>query len=152
MSEHQQMVCRDSCVEFFVQPVAGKGYFNFETNCGGTMRVHYVEDWRRIGEELARSTPLSPADLALITIDASMPKFVWPEITDSTKWSIDLHIPLAVMTPYVGPIGALAGQSFRANFFKCADRSSHPHWASWAPIGDELNFHQPRYFGALSFD
>ena len=37
------------------------------------------------------------------------------------------------------------------NFFKCADDSSHPHWASWAPIGEALNFHQPQYFAPLRF-
>src|SRR5690349_18728699 len=29
-------VWHDSCVEAFLMPVEGKGYFNFELNCGGT--------------------------------------------------------------------------------------------------------------------
>src|SRR5436190_18492684 len=36
-TQYGDRVCRDSCVEFFVQPKPGLGYFNFETNCGGTM-------------------------------------------------------------------------------------------------------------------
>ena len=35
-TQPQSMVCRDSCVEFFVEPRPGAGYFNFEINCGGT--------------------------------------------------------------------------------------------------------------------
>ena len=37
-------------------------------------------------------------------------------------------------------------------FFKCADESSHPHWASWSPLGAELNFHTPEYFQELYFE
>ncbi len=36
-TEYQGPVYTDSCVEFFVQPVTGKGYFNFEINAGGTL-------------------------------------------------------------------------------------------------------------------
>src|SRR3954470_3705377 len=37
-TEHQQAVCRDSCVEFFFTPGGDpkeKGYFNLETSCAG---------------------------------------------------------------------------------------------------------------------
>jgi len=50
-----------------------------------------------------------------------------------------------------GADGTLAGTEWRANCFKCADETSHPHWASWAPIGEALNFHQPQYFGVFHF-
>src|SRR6266496_6860766 len=42
-TEFQGRVCWDSCVEFFVQPKADKGYFNFELNCGGAMMLMYIE-------------------------------------------------------------------------------------------------------------
>ena len=41
---------------------------------------------------------------------------------------------------------------WRGNAFKCADETSHPHWASWAPIGEALNFHAPGWFGDLDFE
>ncbi|MFA7185078.1 MAG: carbohydrate-binding family 9-like protein, partial [Victivallales bacterium] len=38
-TKFQDGVCGDSCVEFFVEPGGGKGYLNFEFNCGGNMLV-----------------------------------------------------------------------------------------------------------------
>ena len=46
-------------------------------------------------------------------------------------------------------IDRASGQVWRANLYKCGDQTSHPHWASWAPIGEALNFHQPGFFGGL---
>jgi len=40
----------------------------------------------------------------------------------------------------------------RGNFYKCAEDNSHPHWASWASMGGELNFHLPDRFGWFSFE
>jgi hypothetical protein len=42
-TQYQEMVCYDSCVEFFVQPEPHLGYFNFEFNRGGTMLIYYIE-------------------------------------------------------------------------------------------------------------
>ena len=39
---------------------------------------------------------------------------------------------------YFGDIQPTLSRGWRGNFYKCADESSHPHWASWAPIGPEL--------------
>ena len=42
--------------------------------------------------------------------------------------------------------------SIRANFYKCADRTAHPHFLAWnrvdAPAPD---FHRPDFFGELIF-
>jgi hypothetical protein len=45
----------------------------------------------------------------------------------------------------------LSGQTWRANLYKCADLSSHPHWGAWAEIGERLDFHQPSRFGEIAF-
>ena len=55
------------------------------------------------------------------------------------------------MEPYIGTIGDVRGQTWRGNFYKCGDHTSHPHWASWSPIGEQLDFHQPEFFGELRF-
>jgi len=39
----------------------------------------------------------------------------------------------------------------RANFYKCGNETSHPHWLSWMPLA-ERNFHDPSSFGQLVFD
>jgi hypothetical protein len=48
------------------------------------------------------------------------------------------------------PLGPMSSQSWRDNFYKCGDQTSHPHWASWSPV-DDLNFHLPRCFGTICF-
>jgi hypothetical protein len=44
------------------------------------------------------------------------------------------------------------GVRWRANFYKCAEHNSHPHWLMWAPIDfPKPNFHLPEFFGTLEF-
>jgi hypothetical protein len=86
-----------------------------------------------------------------VRIHHSMPSVVTPEIEKDTEWYIEYRVPLDLFEKYVGPLGPPTGQEWRANFYKCADRSSHPHWAAWAPIGEKLSFHIPWYFGTLRF-
>ena len=79
-----------------------------------------------------------------------MPPVVEPEIQVPTIWVIEYAIPLDLFSRYAGPLGDLAGQAWRANFYKCGDRTSHPHWAAWSPV-DRLDFHMPECFGVLVF-
>lgn len=147
----QDPVWRDSCVEFFVQPRPPCGYFNFEMNCGGALLSYYIEDPTRTPDGFARFTRLTPEHGAEIRIVHSLPAMVIPEQPGPLVWHIGLQIPLAILEAYTGPLGPLDGQAWRGNFYKCADDSSHPHWASWAPIGEVLDFHQPGRFGPLRF-
>ena len=149
-SRFQSNVYKDSCVEFFAQPKADQGYFNFEINCGGALLASYIVNPARIGTGFEEFTPLSVADVEGIQIYHSLPDVVDPETTDKTTWFIEFFIPYTVFEKYVGPLAPVAGQTWRGNFYKCADESSHPHWAAWAPV-DELNFHLPRCFGYLRF-
>jgi hypothetical protein len=144
-------VCLDSCVEFFVQPRQDKGYFNFEINCGGTMLASYIEDHRRTDSGFAKHTRLSTDQAGSIAVTASMPQVVEPEIVDPTEWTIRYSLPISLLEQFVGPLGCPAGRQWRANFYKCGDETSHPHWASWSPIGEELNFHLPQYFAPIRF-
>lgn len=147
----QGMVCMDSCVEFFIQPGPGRGYFNFEINCGGTLLVYYIENAARTKTGFKKYTPLPWSLGKDVSIFHSLPRVVEPEIAEPAEWMIESSIPLHLFEAYVGPLGKLGGQVWRGNLYKCADESSHPHWASWAPLGAQLNFHQPRYFAAFRF-
>jgi hypothetical protein len=150
---YQDPVYRDACVEFFVQPRADKGYFNFEMNCCGALLLRYVEDpTRGPAGELARSTPVPPDIASEIEIRTSLNGPIEPELLEVTDWSVFFVIPLGVLEHYTGPLGDPAGQVWRGNFYKCAEDNSHPHWASWSPIGSILNFHQPEAFGILRFE
>lgn len=148
-TELHDSVCEDSCVEFFVKPVDGKGYFNMEVNAGGTFLLSYVEDPRRVPTGLAKCT-LLPADLCKkIEVQGSLPKKIEPEITEPTAWTIRYRIPLEVFQPFVGEMSFQ--KNWRGNFYKCGDKTSHPHWLSWEPVL-ELNFHLPQCFGELKFE
>ncbi len=151
-TEFQENVCRDSCVEFFVGPADGRGYLNFEFNCGGNMLVFQVVDARRSDNGFADYKILTEDDIAGMRQFTTMPPVVEPEITEPVTWRRGFFIPFTVFRKTTGMRDAeISGQIWRANLYKCADQTSHPHWASWQPIS-ELNFHLPECFGEISFD
>ena len=147
ISRHQRPqgpVSQDSCVEFFLQVRSSPGYFNFEINAGGTMLLRY----NRVPRVDFESLP--PTSLEAVKVFHSLPRTVMPEMPGPVNWQIELAIPISILERYAGPI-TLPGSTMRANFYKCASESSHPHWASWSPIGPGLDFHVPSCFGELIF-
>jgi hypothetical protein len=144
-------VHEDSCVELFLQPRHEHGYLNFEINAGGTLSASHVTDHRRVPGGLAAFSPLGPEELARVAVRSTLPRTVEPEVETEVDWELAFHIPLELVERRVGPLGPLSGQVWRANLYKCGDATSHPHWASWAPV-DERNFHLPRCFGTLRFE
>jgi len=149
-TEYMGPVCTDSCVEFFVAPKAAKGYINFEVNAGGTLLASYIEDATRTAGGFAMFANLPPEHGQMVRIYHLLPDVVDPEITEPVTWTVEYAVPLALLEAYVGPIGDPAGQTWRANLYKCGDKTSHPHWAAWSPVS-ELNFHLPQSFGLLCF-
>lgn len=148
---YQAEVYRDSCVEFFVQPKPGLGYFNFEFNCGGSLLCSYVTDPARGADGvLAEAVRLPAAAGDQLRIAHSLPQVVDPEMTGPVEWTLAFYIPFSIMSDYVGSLAAVPGQVWRANLYKCAEDNSHPHWAAWSPV-DALNFHLPRCFGQIVF-
>lgn len=147
----QSEVYEDSCVEFFVQPRIEKGYFNFEFNCGGAMLASYVTDPERVDGRLKAHTTLTRESCSKILLYHSQPETVDVEIEDDLTWYIEFSIPFALFAEHVGSLGKVTGQVWRANFYKCGDATSHPHWGAWAPI-DERNFHLPASFGRIRFE
>jgi hypothetical protein len=150
-TRYQACVCTDSCIEFFVQPRPDRGYFNFELNCGGAMMLMYIEDPTWVGGAMRRISGVWPDHAQQIKIHHSLPTVIEREIIDAVTWRLALAVPLEIFSHYVGAVTASAENPWRGNFYKCADGSSHPHWASWAPMNGCLNFHQPQYFGDLVF-
>jgi len=138
-----EMVCEDSCVEFFVSPSDDGIYYNIECNPIGTMlmgsghgRLDGVRADARVVSGIRRLTTMGTEPFA--------------EISGDIRWSITLAIPLE--TFFHHKIGDLRGKSVRANFYKCGDKLSNPHYATWSPIGTEKpDYHRPEYFGKLKF-
>jgi len=149
---YQSRTHKDSTVEFFFQPTPDSGYFNFEMNCGGTLLLYYITDATRKGDGFEHYVEVAKALADAIPVHASLPKRVDPEITEPTTWTVSYRIPKALLEAHAGPIPTLHDLHSRGNLYKCADDSSHPHWASWAPIGKKLDFHQPEKFAPIRFE
>jgi hypothetical protein len=148
----QDSVCLDSCVEFFVSPLPdSEAYFNFEVNCGGTILVMRIPSPQE-REEGKENVDVSDSDGATILVAHSMPHIVEPEITEPTVWTLEYHIPLGLFASYFGSDKPVAGTAWKANVYKCADLTSHPHWGSWAPLDTPgPGFHQPNSFQSFLF-
>ena len=146
----QSDVYKDSCVEFFVQPKAADGYFNFEFNCGGALLASYITDPTRIAGKVKKFIPLTPDDDLQIKRYSNMPRIVEPAITGHTVWFLGFSIPFAVLEKYTGKLAEISGQIWRANFYKCGNETALPHWGSWSELS-ELNFHLPNDFGKIQF-
>ena len=148
-------VSNDSCVEFFVSPYAmgqTDAYFNFEFSCGGTMLLRRCSstaerEWGRSNGMLAES------DASIVTVAGTLPRIVEPEITEPTTWCLEYHIPLALFHRYfIDCPPPSAGTEWKANFYKCGNLTSHPHFGAWAPIEtDSPSYHNPEYFQPLHF-
>ncbi len=145
---NQEMVCKDSCVEFFFSPGnnSKKGYFNIEMNCGGVFLFNYQLTPK------SERIKISDEDIQQIEVAHTMPKLVEQEIEDKTTWIVEYRIPFSILKKYYSFTAPESGTVWRANFYKCADHTSHPHWLTWAPVDYPTpNFHLPEYFGMVEF-
>jgi len=115
-TEYGSEVWKDSCVEFFVEPKAGRGYFNFEFNCGGAFLVNQIVDPTRTPDGFKNFTRLPKTIAGQVEVRASLPHLVEPEIAQPTNWTLEFHIPFGVFEKYLGPLGEVAGQSWRGIF------------------------------------
>lgn len=146
---HQDSVCGDSCVEFFFTPGpdVSPGYFNIEMNCGGTLLFHFHpgSDKRRI--------EIPKRDCERITTMHSLPRMVTPEIQEPVTWTVAYAVPIALLKRYCQLHPPAPQAVWRANFYKCADNTTHPHWLTWSPVDHpKPNFHLPGSFGRLEFE
>ena len=143
-------VWKDSCVEFFADPRPGRGYFNFEFNCGGAFLCSHIRNPERVPGGFKDFFRL-PAEIGqTIRVSSSLPPRTEPERSEPLVWTLRFFIPLALFEHYLGSLGPLPSQTWRGNFYKCAEETSHPHWAAWSPV-DQFNFHRPDCFGELRF-
>jgi len=142
-------VWEDSCVEFFFTPhdQSEYEYFNLEINCGGRMLFRYNDKRHKIEKFVEES------DCAMIDVHHSLPSFIIDEITEPVVWTLRYKLPFRVITRYAKITKPQASVSWRANFYKCAENNSHPHWLTWSLVDYPApNFHLPQCFGVLQFE
>jgi len=154
-TKNQEITSKDSCVEVYFQPFPDRpeiGYVNFEMNCGGAILLYYITDPARCEETIFKERIVVPEEIIrTMQIYHSLPKAVPVEIKDPITWSVEYFIPFSLFEHYTPSLNVKTGTRWRGNFFKCADESSHPHWASWSPV-HEFNFHVIKYFADLLFE
>ena len=130
----------DSCVEFFVEDPDGSVYYNFEVNalgkvlaCSGAGRANRVRRPAEEMEAIARFASVSKVDT---------------EKEGLQNWRVCIIIPFEL----IGIDPENLPKKIRANFYKCGDKTAHPHYVSWAPIDTpQPDFHRPEFFGELRF-
>jgi len=125
-------VCRDSCLEFFVNPCpsAQDKYINIEINPRGTMHIGVGA-----GREERLVLDSMPEDMHL---SVSGHHDGW--------WAVRYYLSNALMEKLCGakPEKVMAG-----NFYTC-DETIHPHFGTWSPVKAMMpDFHRPEYFGRL---
>jgi len=126
----------DSCCEIFLQVPGNSEYCNFEVNAAGKMTAAR-------GTGRSDRVSLSKEEFAGIVRMAEIegPKDfaggIW-------SWRVILMIPFELL----GLDSEALPESLRGNIYKCGDKTAHPHFLSWAPIGTASpDFHRPEYFG-----
>lgn len=140
-AEDNGNVWTDSCVECFVRNAESDTYYNIECNCIGSVLVG-------VGESRHDRTRLSADVLSHVLRWSSLGSEPFDERPCVDCWEVALVIPASLFAPH--PLRLEGGAALRANFYKCGDELSVPHFLSWNPIGvAEPDFHRPEYFGVL---
>jgi hypothetical protein len=135
-------VWQDSCVEFFFSPGPDteRGYFNFEANCKGVFLFKYHTD------NLQTTGFVKQEDYEKIRISHSLERCAEEEIKEEVEWQLEFSIPFSILSNYMQVEQPGPGVSWRANFYKCADKTSHPHWLTWAFVDHPTpKFHLPEF-------
>lgn len=136
---------KDSCVEFFIDPLQNGNYYNFEVNCIGTVHLAYGSG--RHGRKF-----VDPGLIAdKIRVKSTLGHRPFGEKGGGHTWEMTLIIPADVFV-FSGSV-QLKNLTCKANFYKCGDDTPKKHYLSWNRISTKRpDFHRPEYFGTLVFD
>ena len=128
----------DSCVEVFIQDPEKADYYNFEINALGKVLACYgpVREGRTRRPEAQMKKILRFAHLEGGPLDKD----------GIQTWRVGVVIPFELIGLHPDNLP----HSIRANFYKCGDKTAHPHYVSWSPIDTpKPDFHRPDFFGEL---
>ena len=130
-------IWEDSCCEIFLQAPGCPDYYNIEVNAAGHLLV---------GKGPGRAErKLLPESMNRIIRFAGVaaPVDIADELLD---WSIGIIIPYEA----IGLDPENLPDYLRGNIYKCGDKTAHPHFLSWAPVGTpQPDFHRPEFFGTF---
>ena len=156
----------DSCVEIFIQDPETPDYYNFEINPLGKVLAAAGPDRSnrkvRPTEEMEQILRFAQNDICHPENDICLPEeeichseedICHPEEAEPTKdleglqsWRVGVIIPFEL----IGVDPENLPKTLRANFYKCGDKTAHPHFLSWNPVETpQPDFHRPEFFGEL---
>ncbi len=143
-TESNQNVFEDSCVEFFVSPADDGIYYNLEFNGIGTCLLG-------TGTSRENRDRADPEIIAGIRRKTSVGRKAVSERKGKFEWTITIAVPLGVFFHH--KIKTLMGKTIMANFYKCGDMLTIPHYITWSPVKTpKPDFHRPEFFGMVRFD
>ena len=128
----------DSCVEVFIKDPEKADYYNFAINALGKVLACYgpVREGRTRRPQEQMKKILRFAHLEGGPLDKE----------GVQTWRVGVVIPFELIGVDPGNLP----HSIRANFYKCGDKTAHPHYLSWSPIDTpKPDFHRPEFFGEL---
>ena len=132
--------CKDSCLEFFFQPVVGDPrYINLEFNFNGCFY-------------LGVGTCIQ--DLIRLLPEGDAMEIFQPDIRlTEAGWEIFYQIPYSFIRRIFPNFAAEPGNTIRANCFACSDLSEPRYHMSWSPVvAEPFTFHTSNCFGCMRFE
>ncbi|MDR2071457.1 MAG: carbohydrate-binding family 9-like protein [Treponema sp.] len=130
-------VCTDSCMELFLMPdpVHSPRYFNWEFNPAGAMYL---------------GLGTNRYDREDIILDNYPKLFRLQTCMKTGGWTLEYRIPFGFLGRYFPAFEPRAGHFMRGNFYKCGDKTIHPHYGCWSPIElPKPDFHCSDFFGEI---
>lgn len=139
-SKRDDPVYRDSCLEFFVQPVPGNpAYLNFEMNAKGVYLSQFGENRmeRVFLKDCCKLEPMVSAfDL---------------EENGRAAWGVELFLSEVLISEIYKVQYILKPGTLKGNFYKCGDWTPRVHYGAYFPVScATLGFHNPSKFGNIS--
>ena len=65
-------------------------------------------------------------------------------------WTAEYRIPLSFLRILYPEFSLRSGVSFRANCYKCGDKTVNPHFLAWNAVETAApDFHRPEFFGEM---
>ena len=129
-----ELVNEDACVEIFIGDADNTHYWNFEFNptgvCNASHRKERKVDVVRLNAEQLASIQRYGQQLC------------------AAHWTLLIGIPLSLID-----LDLTKESSRRANLYKCGDKTTMKHYASWNAISAPAPaFHLPEFFGEILFN
>lgn len=132
-TKHNTDIYLDSCVEMFVQflPDTDKRYINFEINPNAAVHCG-------IGPDRYERKFYEISDIESLNCRAAV---------RDDGWDVYFEIPLSFIHIEYPDYVHKEGTRIRANFYKCGNKTVHPHWCSWNKVDTpNRDFHRPEFF------